>query len=234
VCVCVWLSVLWRCWLGSRKGIRPVKNWVVRCWRGYLQGADLHMAQLMPLLLTVSCSSKIHIGFTFMVPAHPGSPGKRAVKQVCMCVCVLHAYFLYVKNGNCCVLNWQICQKNLLLWRKKYLSSVAWNIYQSLAPAHTALQLTDSGNSDGSTQPTKRHAQLDKVQHWNGSMPSLTSNYDYDPFFLENCLLWHFWLFLETDCYWLCTVAKSSDTDSDKSIGCADACYLAALWSRNW
>jgi len=49
------------------------------------QGADLHIAQLMPLPLTVSCFSKIQIGFTFLVPAHPGSPGKRAVKQVCVC-----------------------------------------------------------------------------------------------------------------------------------------------------
>jgi len=49
-------SVLWRCWLGGRKGIRPVKNWVVGCWRGYVSG-DLHMAQLMPLPLTVSCFS---------------------------------------------------------------------------------------------------------------------------------------------------------------------------------
>ena len=47
------------------------------------QGADLHMAQLMPLPLTVSCFSKIQIGFTFLVPAHPGSPGKGAVKRVC-------------------------------------------------------------------------------------------------------------------------------------------------------
>ena len=46
--------------------------------------ADLHMAQLMPLPLTVSCFSKIQIGFTFLVPAHPGSPGKRAVKRVCV------------------------------------------------------------------------------------------------------------------------------------------------------
>jgi len=52
------------------------------------QGADLHMAQLMPLPCTVSCFSKIQIGFAFLVPAHPGSPGQRAVKQVCMCVCV--------------------------------------------------------------------------------------------------------------------------------------------------
>jgi len=69
-----------------------------------VRGADLHMAQLMPLPLTVSCfskiqiglplwypltrvvlnkgtlNSKIHIGFTFLVPAHPGSPEQRAVK----------------------------------------------------------------------------------------------------------------------------------------------------------
>ena len=52
------------------------------------RGADLHMAQLMPLPLTVSCFSKIQIGFTFLVPAHLGSPGQRAVKWVCVCVCV--------------------------------------------------------------------------------------------------------------------------------------------------
>ena len=46
------------------------------------QGADLHMAQLVPLPLTVVYFSKIQIGFTFLVPAHPGSPGKRAVKSV--------------------------------------------------------------------------------------------------------------------------------------------------------
>ena len=50
------------------------------------QGADLHAAQLMPLPLTVSCSSKIQIGFTFLVPGHPGSPGQRAVKRACVCV----------------------------------------------------------------------------------------------------------------------------------------------------
>ena len=40
----VWPSVLWRCWLGGRKGIQPVKNWVVRCWRGYLSGARCRLA----------------------------------------------------------------------------------------------------------------------------------------------------------------------------------------------
>ena len=47
------------------------------------RGADLHMAQLMLLPLTVSCFSKIQIGFTFLVPAHPGRPGQRAIKRVC-------------------------------------------------------------------------------------------------------------------------------------------------------
>ena len=50
--------------------------------------ADLHMSQLMPLPLTVSCFSKIQIGFTFLVPAYPGSPRKRAFKWVCVCVSV--------------------------------------------------------------------------------------------------------------------------------------------------
>jgi len=50
------------------------------------QGADLHMAQRIPLPLTVSCFSKIQICFTFLVLAYLGSPGQRAVKRVCVCV----------------------------------------------------------------------------------------------------------------------------------------------------
>jgi len=48
------------------------------------QGADLHVAQQIPLPLTVSCFSKIQIDFTFLVPAHPYSPGQRAIKRVCV------------------------------------------------------------------------------------------------------------------------------------------------------
>jgi len=68
------------------------------------QGADLHMAQLMPLPLAVSCFSKIQIGFTFLLPAHPGSPGQRAVKRVCVCVCVLYNTERAVKRVCVCVL----------------------------------------------------------------------------------------------------------------------------------
>ena len=49
------------------------------------RGADLHMAQLMPLPLTGSCFGKIQICFTFLVPVHPGSPRQRAVKWLCVC-----------------------------------------------------------------------------------------------------------------------------------------------------
>ena len=80
---------------------------MVGCWHGYLSGArcrDLYMAQLMPVPLTVSCFSKIHIGFTFLVPAHTGSPGQRAVKRVCVCKVYhyyvdhtwIHTYVLYI------------------------------------------------------------------------------------------------------------------------------------------
>jgi len=56
----------------------------------WLSGARCRLAcaQLRPLPLTVSCFSTIQIGFTFLVPAHPGSPGHRAVKRVCVW-CVL-------------------------------------------------------------------------------------------------------------------------------------------------
>jgi len=51
------------------------------------RGADLHVAQLMPLPLTVSWFSKIQIGFTFLVPAYPGCPGSKAVKRSLLCCC---------------------------------------------------------------------------------------------------------------------------------------------------
>ena len=58
-------------------------------------GADLRMAQLMPLPLTVSCFSKIQIGFTFLVPAHPGSPGKGPLNG-CVCVCVYYYWYRFM------------------------------------------------------------------------------------------------------------------------------------------
>jgi len=83
-------SVLWHCWLGGRKGIRPLKT---ECWGAGVvicleQGVDcLHMVQLMPLPLSVSCFTKIQIGFTFLVPAHPGSPDKVSGSGIRWAIC---------------------------------------------------------------------------------------------------------------------------------------------------
>jgi len=68
------------------------------------QDADLHMAQLMPLPLTVSCFSEIQIGFTFLVPAHPGSPGQRAVK------CVWVYIYIFVNGISPFVLRYKCLQ----------------------------------------------------------------------------------------------------------------------------
>jgi len=75
-------------WQEGQPACKKLEWWdagVVICLE---RGADLHMAQLMPLPLTVSCFSKIQIGITFLVPAHPGSPRQTAVKRMCVCVCV--------------------------------------------------------------------------------------------------------------------------------------------------
>ena len=71
-------SLHWHYWFGGRKGIRPVKNWVVRCWRGYQSGAMCRLAYGPADATATHCLllQKIQIGFTFLVPAHPDSPGK--------------------------------------------------------------------------------------------------------------------------------------------------------------
>jgi len=56
--------------------------------------SGLHMAQLMPMPFTVSCFGKIQIGFTFLVLGHPGSPGKMAVKWVCV------SWYMLLTQGN--------------------------------------------------------------------------------------------------------------------------------------
>jgi len=53
------------------------------------QGADLHMAQLMPLPLSVSCFIKIQIGFTSLVPAHLGSPTFKGPSNGSVCVIII-------------------------------------------------------------------------------------------------------------------------------------------------
>jgi len=92
------------------------------------RGADLHMAQLMPLPLTVSCFSKIQIGFTFLVPAYLGSPGQRAVNL--MCVRVLN--FTFCKAVLCVATRW---------WRKPAGIDVNQNYVTVTLCIHTWIKL---------------------------------------------------------------------------------------------
>ena len=62
----------------------------------------MHMAQLMPLPLIVSCFSEIQIGFTFLVPADRGSPGQRAVKRACVCGGGAHVGCVFTSRWLCC------------------------------------------------------------------------------------------------------------------------------------
>jgi len=100
-------SVLLTLLVGQQEG-RPACKKTERWGAGMVicleQGADLHTAQLMPLPLTVSCISKIQFGFTFLVPAHPGSPGQRAVKRVWVCVCVYWPFLVFLQVKLSCVL----------------------------------------------------------------------------------------------------------------------------------
>ena len=85
-----------------------------------VRGADLRMAQLMPLPLTVSCFSKIQIGFTFLVLAHPGSPRKGPLNG---CVCVSSKLSIFVMVD--VVLLAQTC-KHYFVYRQVSRCSVNW------------------------------------------------------------------------------------------------------------
>ena len=74
------------------------------------RGADLHMAQLMPLPLTVCCFSEIQIGFTFLVLAHPGSPGQRACKNIkVQRLKCYRNYYPRESEGLCFYRHWFVC-----------------------------------------------------------------------------------------------------------------------------
>ena len=102
-CVCCPFSAL-TLLVGRQEGYSACKKLgagvVIRLERG----ADLRMAELMPLPLTVCCFRKIQIGFTFLVPAHLGSPGKKAIKRVCVRACVRACYTQIMNSSQlvCC------------------------------------------------------------------------------------------------------------------------------------
>jgi len=100
---------------------------------GLERGADLHTAQLMPLPLTVSCFSKIQIGFAFL-----GSPGKRAVKRVCVCVAASILEYMFITVTRC----EEIAKK--LLEHFLHTMCIFWRLHRCLANSRTYQHQTHS------------------------------------------------------------------------------------------
>ena len=132
------------------------------------QGADLHMAQLMPLPLTVSCFSKIQMGFTFLVPAYTGSPRKRPLNaRARMCVCVTAVYdgtkmywaylFRNADNSSDAPSCTSLLQQSLSLTSRAHSSK----------PAAAGLLLRAHAGTDGRTQ----YRFTDPVPHTKRAMP---------------------------------------------------------------
>ena len=94
-------------------------------------GADLHMAQLMPLPLTVCCFSKIQIGFTFLVPAHPGSPRKGP----------LNRFVIYCRDGKVSNTVFSCHAWNRYLFTNPFIMSIVYKRVWRLAVLCKAMVL---------------------------------------------------------------------------------------------
>ena len=122
-----WPSVLWHCWLGGRKGIQPVKKLSggMLAWLSVWNQVQTCIWPSWCHCRSLTCFSKIQIGFTFLVPAHLGSPGQRAAKLVC-----------------CCCLAWMTGWLTRLTarWRERrfFLPRItSWSTIAAAAEAHT-------------------------------------------------------------------------------------------------
>jgi len=79
-CLYLFSSVLWHCWLGDRKGIRPVKTMLVYWWQQF----KWSFARLIAPVVTttsITLSSKIIKNGDIPVPVNPGPPGKLSLKR---------------------------------------------------------------------------------------------------------------------------------------------------------
>ena len=104
------LSVLWRCWLGGRKDIWPVKNWVAGCWRGYLSGARVQTCIWLSWchwhsLSLASVKSRLVLPFWYWLIRVVLDKGPL---NGCVCMCVLFKqlysdiiYWHHLVSGPC-------------------------------------------------------------------------------------------------------------------------------------
>jgi len=111
---------------------------VVGCWRGISleRSADLHMAQLMPLPLTVSCFSKIQIGLPFWYQLTRVVPEKGPLNG-CVCVCVFNVdwnveFKNFVPLSLCTMLG---LQPSVIIFSKAFVTSRAYFVFTGIAHA---------------------------------------------------------------------------------------------------
>ena len=116
----------------------------------------MHMAQLMPLPLTVSCFRKIQIGFTFLVPAHPGSPRQRAIKRVCVSVCHLSWFAAVLLAVSCGRDESSIYQLNAQFFTRVWQGAPTVDLYPVIIsqPAGPLVILADAPVSHASNTPS--------------------------------------------------------------------------------
>jgi len=117
-------SVLWRCWLGGRKGIRPVKKWAVGCWHGYLSGARCRLAYVPADATSTHCllatvKSRLVLLFwywlTRVVPEKGPLTG-------CVCVCVTEIQWQWVNSAAWIEISWP--EKTVAAFTTSLLPSV--------------------------------------------------------------------------------------------------------------
>jgi len=95
-----WLpSVLWHCWLGGRKGIRPVKKWRDFGGGHWLVQMEWHPAGWLACLPLLIFPCTIKSRSSVLAPAHPGGPSKRAIKCLCVCACAVPVLCAFVVLG---------------------------------------------------------------------------------------------------------------------------------------
>ena len=92
-------SVLWHCWFGVRKSIRPVKKFSdgVLAWLSVWGEVQMICNGPADDTATPSRFSKIQNGSAFLVPAYPGCPGKRPLN---VCVCLMLSPCTWWSNKN--------------------------------------------------------------------------------------------------------------------------------------
>jgi len=128
-------SVLWRCWLGGRKGILPVKNWVVRYWHGYLFGERSKWFAYAPAGATATPSSLTPVKSRMVYLSGAGLPrlsskkplnGCSSSNTICSSSYIMHyliTYLLHHRSVHKCTQPFTHSQKDLIGTSQVKLSS---------------------------------------------------------------------------------------------------------------